>query len=348
MNSIERVVKCLNHEEPDYVPVYPLINSISRNYLGINYAEWTQDWEKCAECIVKATDDLGVDVICTLVDLSVEAADWGMEMKYPKDKAAGPTRAKFISSIEDYEKVTVINPRETPRMSDMIKMTKRLVEERGQEKPVVAFVFGPLGILSMMRGLSDLMMDMFDPEGKKAIFKAMDNITATLEEYCDALIETGCHAIMFDTLYSSKTIMSPAMWEEFEGPWQQRLAERVHDKNCMVMIHNCGEGIYVKNQIDRMHPEAMSLLYLADDCSTMEEMKEKYGDQTTFIGMVDPGALMTCTEEELRAECRKEIDALGKNGGFILATGCEYPAPMDNKWAEVMIEEARTYGRYDK
>ena len=33
-------------------------------------------------------------------------------------------------------------------------------------------------------------------------------------------------------------------------------------------------------------------------------------------------------------------------GGFILATGCEYPAPMDDHFARVIIEEACTYGKY--
>lgn len=39
MTSLERVVAALNHQEPDHVPVYPLINSISRIYTGIDYAE---------------------------------------------------------------------------------------------------------------------------------------------------------------------------------------------------------------------------------------------------------------------------------------------------------------------
>ena len=76
MTSLERVVAVLNHQEPDHVPAYPLCNSISRIYTGIDYAEWTLNEEKCAESIIKATEELGLDVICSLVDLSVEAADW--------------------------------------------------------------------------------------------------------------------------------------------------------------------------------------------------------------------------------------------------------------------------------
>ncbi|MFV0363290.1 MAG: uroporphyrinogen decarboxylase family protein [Suipraeoptans sp.] len=347
MNSIERVVKVLNHEEPDRVPVYPLINSISMKYLGYDYDEWTLDPEKCAASILKATDECDVDVICSLVDLSIEAADWGMKIEYPKDKAAGPGKGDpFISCEDDYDKVNVIDPRTTPRMSNYIKMTKILVDAKGHEKPIVGFVFGPLGILSMLRELDKMLIDTFSC--KEKIFKALDNITESLIILCDELIDAGCHAIMFDTLYSSKTIMSEKMWDEFEGPWQQRLAEHVHNRGVMVMIHNCGEGIYVGAQIKRMHPEAISLLYLANDCKSMAEMKEKYGDQTTFIGHIDPGFLMTCTEEELRQQCREQMDAYMKDGGFILATGCEYPAPLDDRFAKIMVDEAKTYGVYKK
>ena len=346
MNSIERVTMALNHQEPDRVPVYPLINSISRNYLGIDYAEWTKDPHKCAQAIIKATEECDVDVICTLVDLSIEAADWGMEMNYPTDKAASPAVEAFIKSPEEYDKICVIDPYKGERMSKYIQLTKELVEAKGSEKPIVAFVFGPLGILSMLRSLQGMLLDTFSAKDK--LHKAMENITETLLKYVDALMDTGCHAIMFDTLYSSKTIMRAKMWCELEGPYIKRIADHVHERGCMVMIHNCGEGTYFKEQIEYLKPEAISTLYVPADCKTMEEMKEKYGDQTTIIGMVNPGDLMTFTEEQLREECRREMDALAAGGGFILATGCEYPANMTDEYAKIMVEEAKSYGIYGK
>ena len=37
MKSMERVTLALQHKEADHVPVYPLINSVSRKALGISY-----------------------------------------------------------------------------------------------------------------------------------------------------------------------------------------------------------------------------------------------------------------------------------------------------------------------
>ena len=114
----------------------------------------------------------------------------------------------------------------------------------------------------------------------------------------------------------------------------------------MVMLHNCGNGVYFKEQIARMHPVAISYQHIPLDCTDMDDVKAKYGDQVTLIGHVEPGWLYAATEEELRAMCRKQIDAYKKGGGFILATGCEYPAPLDFTYAKIMVEEAKTYGKY--
>ena len=99
MNSIERVTRIINHQEADRVPVYPLINSISYKYCGYDYAEWTQDPDKCAESIIKATDELGVDVICSLVDLSVEAEAFGSKIKTSDDEV--PTVIGALITDED-------------------------------------------------------------------------------------------------------------------------------------------------------------------------------------------------------------------------------------------------------
>ena len=49
MNSLERVVAALNHKEADRVPVYPLLNGISRRLTGVSYKTWATDAEKCAD-----------------------------------------------------------------------------------------------------------------------------------------------------------------------------------------------------------------------------------------------------------------------------------------------------------
>jgi len=342
MNSLERVSLSLQRKEIDYVPVYPLINSISRSYLGIDYKKWTLDWELCVQSILKATDDIDVDVICTLQDLSVEAADFGQKVDYPPNDAAHPALTdRLIADIDDYGKVKKVNPRVTPRMSDQIKICDALVKAKGKEKPIVSFVYGPLGVLSMMRGQAEMFLDCLDEPEK--IHEAMEAVTDTLIDYCAAIIETGVHAIMIDTLFASQSIMSKSMWNEFEAPYVKKIADYIHSTNTMVMIHNCGNGIYFDAQIDAMRPHAISFLYPPDDCKDFIETKQKYGDKTMLIGAITPSWLISATREEVIAECNKQMDEMAKGGGFILATGCEYPSGLDVGKAKIMVEAAKNY-----
>lgn len=347
MTALERVGLTLQHKEADRIPVYPLLNGISRKLVHASYKDWALNADITAEAYCKVTEQFGLDAIVTLTDLSVEAGDFGQELIFPENEAAHPNFNNYmIKDVEEYGRVQPLDIRKGSRMMEHVKLCDKLVKAKGKEYPIVAFVFGPLGILSMLRGQANIFMDILDdPDAVKA---AVGAITQTLKDYVDALIATGVHGIMVDTLFSSQSIMSKGMWKEFEGGFVRDLAQHIHQQNCMVMIHNCGNGIYFDVQIEMMKPEAISFLHLPDDCKTREEVKQKYGDITTLIGHVDPTWVINAPEQEVRAECRAQIDVYKKSGGFILATGCEYPANADFRNAEVMIEEAKTYGRYGK
>lgn len=347
MNSMERVVMALNHQEPDRVPVYPLIAGVSRNLIGANCKEWSTDADTCVKGLLKGKEEFDLDCIVTLIDLSLECTAWGQELVYPDHEAAHPNYDnQVIADEEDYEKIKYVDYRTCERMMMHIDVCKKLVEAAKGEYPVVAFVFGPLGILSMLRNQEEMYMDCIDiPE---EVHGAAAEITKTLKEYCRAIMETGVQGIMFDTLFSSGSIMSKEMWDELEGDLVEELAEDVRAQGGLVMIHNCGNNIYFDAQINRMHPDAISFLYPPDDCADFAECKEKYGDVTTLIGCVQPTTATVGTQEAFDKECKESIDAMAKGGGFMLATGCELISPDAFPHAKRMVEIAKTYGVYAK
>jgi uroporphyrinogen decarboxylase len=109
-----------------------------------------------------------------------------------------------------------------------------------------------------------------------------------LVDYIKALTKTGVHAVVLDTLFASQCIMSKKLWMETEAPFATRIAEAVREGGSMVIVHNCGNGVYFDVQIETMQPVAISHAYVPDDCKDMKEAKEKYGDKITMIGYVDP------------------------------------------------------------
>jgi uroporphyrinogen decarboxylase len=346
MNSMERVVTALQHKEPDRVPVYPIISGASRRLIRANYRDWSTNADLCSAALLKAREEFGLDCIVSLIDLSIECTAWGQELIYPADEAAHPDYSKcVIQDIEEYSKIKKVDYRTSERMMMHIETCKKLVQGANGEFPIIAFVFGPLGTLSMLRNQQDMYMDLYDDPD--AVKDAAREINETLKDYCRALMATGVNGIMFDTLFASGSIMSKDMWSEMEGDLVRELAEVTREEGGLVMIHNCGERIYFDAQIKYMEPCAISFLYPPDDCKDFVECKAKYGDKVTLIGCVTPAVAVIGTDEEWDNECKGNMDAMMAGGGFILATGCEYPANASFDRAKRMVELAKTYGKYE-
>lgn len=345
MNSYERVNAALSHREADRVPVYPILCGITRKLTGATYKEWSTNAEICANAFIKSTEQFDIDCVVTLIDLSIECDAWGQKLIYPENDAAHPDYSDcVIKSLEDYKKIKKVDYRKSKRMMMHIDVCRRLVKELRGKKPIVAFVFGPLGVLSMLRNQQDMYMDLYDnPDAVKA---AVKEINETLKEYVAALCDTGVDAIMLDTLFASGSIMSKEMWIDMESEFVKELSELITEKGCLTMVHNCGKNIYFDAQIEAMKPAAISFLYPPDDCEDFYECKRKYGNVTTLIGCVTPASAVMGTDDEWDSQCYEQIDAMAEGGGFILATGCEYPANATFERAERMIEIAKTYGRY--
>lgn len=347
MTSYERVMAMLSHKEADRVPVCPILCGINRKLVGADYPTWSQNADVCAASFLKAAETYDVDCLVTLIDLSVECDAWGQKLIFPENEAAHPDyNHMVIEDIEDYAKIEAVDYRNSPRMQMHLEVCRQLVAAKKGQIPIAAFVFGPLGTLSMLRNQQEMYMDLYDDPD--AVREAVDKVTDTLAGYVAALCDIGVDAIMWDTLFASGSIMSKDMWKEMEGGAMRRLAQVVRDHGGVNMIHNCGQRIYFDAQIEAIDPLAISFLYPPDDCADFAECKQKYGDKVALIGCVTPANAVIGTDEEWDAQCRDQIDAMAAGGGFMLATGCEYPANATFDRAQRMIDIAKTYGRYTK
>lgn len=325
MTSYERVSAALAHREADRVPAAPILCGMTRNLINADYPTWSTNAEVCASAFLRATEVYHTDALITLIDLSVECEAWGADIVYPKDEAAHPNyKNPVIKEIEDYAKIQTIDYRTGKRMMMHLDVCRRLVEKLKGKVPVIAFVFGPMGVLSMLRNQQEMYMDLYDDVD--AVKGAVMRIAETLRDYAAALCDIGVDAIMWDTLFASGSIMKKSMWQETEGEAMRMLAQTVRDHGCRNMIHNCGQRIYFDAQIDSMQPDAISFLYPPDDCADFRECKAKYGDKVTLIGCVPPSNAVIGTDEEWDAICRDQIRDMAAGGGFVLSTGCEYPA----------------------
>lgn len=348
MSSLERVAAALTFKEPDRVPAAPLVCGASHRFSGLTYGEWSrcENTEAMVQGHVHAMDLLGHDGVVALVDLTVEAGDFGCEVIYPEMDTAHPNYDDpFIQGPEDYKKIKKIDPRKSGRMKGVIDMVAGLSKEVGQTHAIVGFVYGSLGTLSMMRGPEAFFMDLMEhPDEVKEAVAVIDEV---LVEYAKAQLEAGAHSVCYDNLYASQSILSKDLWREFESQGMLNVCKTIADAGALVSHHNCGNGIYFDELQEWGIPNAISHAYVADDVDSWEEHKEKWGGQIATIGWVPPGPVaMLGTPDEIEEECQAEIEIFKEGAGFVLATGCEYPPNAPLMHAKYIVEAAKKYGVY--
>jgi uroporphyrinogen decarboxylase len=346
MTGLERVVSALQHKEGDRVPAAPLFLGGARRVLGVTHQEWSTDPELTAEGMIQTTKLVGQDAICCAMDLSVEAADFGQEIKFPiEDTPQAVYKNPLIKSPEDYARLKRVDPRKTDRMSKNLRYLERVVQALGKEKAVLGFFYEPLGVLSMMRSAERLFLDCMKCPEK--VIEGLEIVTDVMLDYVDAQIERGPAGIAMDTLFASGSIMSRELWMKLEAPFVRKIAEKIHGAGLAIMVHNCGNNPYFDVQIEVMHPEAISVAYMPNECKTLADFKATWGDKTTIVGLVHPAQVMFMgTPEQVKEACKEEIQALAPGGGFILSTGCEFPPNASLLNAIAMMEAAEEYGRY--
>jgi uroporphyrinogen-III decarboxylase len=83
------------------------------------------------------------------------------------------------------------------------------------------------------------------------------------------------------------------------------------------------------------------------DRTDMAKAKEVVGGTTCIAGNIPVSKILSGTPQQIRDLCKQLIDVAGKNGGYIMTSGCS----MDEAKPETlhaMIDFTKEYGVYRK
>ena len=347
LTSLQRIGLALQYKKPDRVPVAPLVCGASRRVLGVTYDKWATNSEIAAASLLAAQELIEFDGFLTLIDLSVEAADFGQEVIFPENSTPYPNFDNpLIKTVDDYYKIKKVDPRKSPRMSTVIDVVRRLAEAKGKEVAIMGFVYGPLGVLSQMRAHEALFKDII--RKPDAVRHAVSVINETLVEYAKAQVEAGAHGIVIDPLFSSASILHRSTWSKFEGPEAKALADTIRASGALVIVHNCGNGVYFEDVIEHTNPIAISHAYPAFGSASWADHAAKWGRKVVSIGYSDPAQTgHVLSQAAILEDCKNQIETFkAAEGGFILSTGCEFAPGGNLLSAATMVKAARLYGAY--
>ena len=227
MTSRERFFAAVNHEPVDRIPVHPFVAGTNRILTGATFPEWASS----AELIAKGYTEMAKmfpeeDCVLVVVDFTVEASAWGQPVVQNRNNPSRPDSTKrIVPTADDYGVVQTVDAAASERMVMLRDACKIVVDELKDEKPVFAYVMGPLSTLSLLRGQRKIRRD-FSGHADE-IRSAVERITVTLEQFADMLMETGIDGIMWDTYFAGSSNMTRDQWRAIEFDSLARLAKRV-------------------------------------------------------------------------------------------------------------------------
>jgi uroporphyrinogen decarboxylase len=335
MTSRERVLKALNHQQPDRPPMFvtltPQVAAKLSKALNLPYEEPLDSLLSTRISHTKLLTHLGNDCVgiaaCapaskpTFTDENgIITNEWGM-----KFKNAGLYNEFYAFPLANAETAEDIDAYPFFQADDPTRFTSALqtIKEYGENYAVVADLETSIFETSWyLTGLEKFLMDMMlEPEYLNPLLdKVMEINLFTGKE----LIKAGADIIWAGDDFGSQNnmIMDPDLWRSLFKPRIKYMFEEFRKVNPNIKIawHSCGSILpiipdFIEIGLDVLNP----LQPLATGMDPLF-LKNEYGKDLSFFGAICVQDLLpNKTPSEIKSEVKRRAEILGKNGGYIIA-----------------------------
>jgi uroporphyrinogen decarboxylase len=332
MNSKERVLTAINHEEPDKVPIDAwLAPEVSDAVIKLLNIDISKDRFAMAKT-------LGHDILYTNIGFcdgfnSIYKEERKIGENLYQDKFGIKWKKKtqeygnycefaehLLANIKNYDNFKWPDPLESSKYE--IDMYKNLIERDGKEYAIMGGVACTMLEASWyLRGLENFMMDMI--ANKDFVIELLDktmNYSLTISK---KLVEMGVDIIWWgdDIAVERGPLMDPKLYRELIKPKYAYMVREVKkiNKDIKVAFHTDGKIDWalddiVETGIDILNPPQPKV----NDAAVI---KKKYGKKLTFWGNVDTKDVMSKGScYDVVEEVKNVIRTLASGGGLILCS----------------------------
>jgi len=375
MNSRERVLKTLNHEEPDRVPVdiggtscttmvEPVYKKLLKRYhvndhqYGIIHSVM-RSVDICEE--VKDLLSSDTDIMCLnepsggRIELTASGFvdEWGIN--YRKSKVGDDFYYDICknplanANLEDLKNYPWPDPFDKVRYKGLKEKAKELAEKN-------RFVLGNIlesaifEIAWAMRGFAKFLMDLIiNKEFAHALLEKITFIQKTIYE--KFLEEVGEHIDMVfiadDLATQDSLLFSPALYREMIKPYQAEYFKVKNKNNLKLLYHSCGNISALLNDFVEIGVDAINPVQVSAKGMDPERLKEEFGEKICFWGGVDTQTILNSPDKNVvKNAVENLVKILAPGGGFILTSvhNVQNDVPVEN--IKTMAETALSVGKY--
>ena len=383
MNSRERIIAAINHQETDKVP-FDLAGS---TWTGITNGAYQKlrlflgkdtglpDWSDVVQQIVIPSDDIldmlevdtrglfpltshNWDVYDKLTDSGDHweyLDEWGFTHHFPRENGHWFTLVRH--PMENVlPEITEINSYKWPDPSDRERikgLKEKALRFRDQGKLVMlkGLCAGIFEMQQRFRGMTNALVDPFlYPEfsdcliGKLADLK-IEFWRMALEDLGD-IVDVIAEADDYGTQESQ--LVDPDHFRQYYKPHISRIISAMKEAapSAKIMFHSCGNVRPLIPDFIEMGIEILNPVHI--NAAGMEpcQLKKDFGPDIVFWGGgVDTQKILARgTTIDVKDDVRKNIDALAPGGGFVFAAVHNIQSEVPPQNIIAMVESIKKYG----
>jgi uroporphyrinogen-III decarboxylase len=212
--------------------------------------------------------------------------------------------------------------------------------ERDTRPLFMAHGFHAFFSLSLMRSMVPFTQDLYyDPE---PVERALRRLTADLIPSRIAMVkQSGVDLCTLTEERASAYFYPPAVFERFWWPYTREIVEAFWSEGIITLFHL--DQCWDQNvPYFRDLPRGSAILEL-DSTTDIFAAKDVLRGHLCLRGDVSASLLSLGDPEDVSAYCRKLIDEVGGDGGFILGSGCSVPPTVTAENFRSMIETGKHY-----
>ena len=238
------------------------------------------------------------------------------------------------------------NPVAAGRFDDAIRDIARFKDDY--------FIVGDLELTMFemawhMTGMEKFMVDM--SAGEEYVGVLLDKVLAYSIGVGKKLVELGVDGIWAGDDFGAQNgmLISPRMWRRIFKPRMAELWQELKRANpdVMIMYHCDGAISPILGDLIEIGLEVFNPVQPNVPGHDPEALKSQFGDRLSFWGAIDQQQLLPFgTPEQIEAEVKAKIEALGKGGGYMCSPAHIVQADTSLENVEAFIAAVKKHGRY--
>jgi len=336
MTSYERIMTALSGEKTDRVPVMLFNRDWTMQQVGFNSEDMMKGVERFVFAQFHCALEFGYDAVQDPQGVNAESEALGCTLRITPESPP----AVIDHPVEDYERdmpnIKILDPYQDARLPLILEDVRRLKELSARRIAVNPYIQAPFRSAAMLRG-NDIYKDLL--KRRERVFELLEKTLLSQIAYGVALVNAGADVLTISDPTSSGDVISRSQWLDFGHTYLKELVKHLRATKAKIYLHICGDNNDRLDTFSDLNLDGISFGEKVD----LEAARKSLGDQICIIGNVSPANLLHSSPEEIAEESRMCIDKAGKNGSFILCSGCGISKNCPPENIRAMVRVAREY-----